>query len=120
MFRYSHLDCNWSRSGEGQWTCLHCDIPFSTKILRYSPPPPRNCRAKLVKKSPIFCHHLGPSLGTEQCQSCQGTVRIKVFACAVHGKCTLAKKLDGIACCAGCGDYQPSKRDPDPDSGVAG
>jgi len=65
----------------------------------YTPPPPR-----------APCAHLGDAISTEVCDSCQGLVRIKTFACAIHGRCTLGKKLEGIACCGNgtCEDYQPS------------
>ncbi len=52
------------------------------------------------------CVHFGEQNGLIDCQSCQGTVKLKTFACAVHETCTLGKRLDGIACCAGCDDYR--------------
>lgn len=42
-----------------------------------------------------------------ECPTCTGKVRIKVFTCALHTECTLAKPLPGIACCQGCRDYEP-------------
>jgi hypothetical protein len=38
--------------------------------------------------------------------TCEGKVSIKLFACAVHPKCTLARALEGIASCQKCGDYR--------------
>ena len=52
--------------------------------------------------------HLGDELRREQCQTCQGNVQVKLFACAVFDECTLAKKLNGIAACENgrCRSYQ--------------
>jgi hypothetical protein len=111
------IDCDFSETATtGIWKCRRCKTTTSEK-RRYEKPPKRNCQ-RVDRSSP--CQHLGDKLGTQECQGCQGTVRIKLFACEVHGQCTLGKKLDGTACCANCLDYQPSKRDADPDSGVAG
>jgi hypothetical protein len=37
---------------------------------------------------------------------------IKVFACSIHGECTIGKQLDGVKCCATCGDYEPAAKSP--------
>jgi hypothetical protein len=63
-------------------------------------PPPRRCS---VSRGP--CKHLGEQNGEETCATCHGNVRIKTFECGVHGRCTLGKKLDGIACCP-CQQYE--------------
>jgi hypothetical protein len=52
------------------------------------------------------CQHLGPALGEKiVCGTCAGNVRLKVFGCALHKRCTQLKPVDGAACCAGCLDY---------------
>jgi hypothetical protein len=52
------------------------------------------------------CTHLGRATGaTVACPSCRGTVALKLFTCAVHGQCTQAKAVAGIACCATCPDF---------------
>lgn len=54
------------------------------------------------------CKHLGEATGeTVPCQDCPKSrkVMLKIFACATHGTCTPAKKVDGHACCVGCRDY---------------
>ncbi len=54
------------------------------------------------------CRHLGADTGgTVPCPSCRGTVRVKLFACGVHGTCTAAKSVAGHACCHTCPDYAP-------------
>ena len=50
------------------------------------------------------CIHRGDKIRNQVCTSCPAKPRIKVFACAVHGECTIGKRLDGLACCAGCLD----------------
>lgn len=51
------------------------------------------------------CIHRGEENGRIECPSCSGMVQVKTFDCAVHGSCTLGKRLDEMACCVGCGDY---------------
>jgi hypothetical protein len=53
------------------------------------------------------CVSLGELLRTEACPACQGVVRLKVFACALHQECTLARRLPDAACCQECLDYRP-------------
>lgn len=48
------------------------------------------------------CVNLGEYTGeTEHCQSCRGTVLVKVYACSVYGRCTMGKPVNGLACCNG-------------------
>ena len=55
------------------------------------------------------CRHLGAATGgTIQCPGCGGTVALKLFACALHDSCTIARAVPGVACCAGCPDRAPS------------
>lgn len=54
------------------------------------------------------CVHLGNQLRTEQCPTCSGSVKVKVFACALHGECELANKLPDVKRCGSCGDFQAS------------
>jgi hypothetical protein len=44
-------------------------------------------------------------LRRELCVTCKNTTLVKVFACAVHGECTLGQPLAGTACCRHCNDY---------------
>lgn len=59
------------------------------------------------------CVHLGPPTGElRDCDSCAGRVRIRLMACRVFGRCSVAKPLPGLACCAGrdgkpCSSYAP-------------
>ena len=51
------------------------------------------------------CRHVGEQLRTQECPTCSGRVRVKVFTCAVHGECTVAKRIDNVALCDGCIDH---------------
>lgn len=59
--------------------CLMCDL--------WKQPPPSNPRAFPPPPSPSIeqlrgmCVHLGKEIGLRECQSCQGRVRIKLYAC---------------------------------------
>lgn len=57
------------------------------------------------------CIHLGAPIREQRCEGCKGEVRLKVFACAVHGECTFGK-LAGVVSCP-CGDYVPATLSPD-------
>jgi hypothetical protein len=50
----------------------------------------------------LACIHRGPELRQEPCESCGAGVRIKVFACAIHGECQLDDKIAGLKACGGC------------------
>lgn len=46
------------------------------------------------------CVHLGGDTGRKvKCPSCTGHVLLKVFSCAVYGRCTQGKVAAGLACC---------------------
>lgn len=51
------------------------------------------------------CRHLGETVSEEPCPTCKGAVRVKVFECALHGKCTKALQISSLACCQACRDY---------------
>lgn len=63
-----------------------------------------SCRKPKAKPGP--CVHLGAETRRVGCPTCQGTVQLKVFACAVHGECTLAKakRLPDLKACK-CVEY---------------
>jgi hypothetical protein len=55
-----------------------------------------------------LCWHLGPSTqATVRCPGCTGSVGLRLFTCAVHGTCTLARAAPPTACCATCPDRDP-------------
>lgn len=72
---------------------------------------------KAAPAPPAPCLHLGEATGrTVACPSCRGSVKLKTFACALHGECTPAKKAPGVACCVGCPDRVPRPAAPPPGS----
>jgi hypothetical protein len=54
-------------------------------------------------------HRSAESTGSEQCQTCQGTVRIKLYGCDIHKSCTIATVLPGYATCQTCKDRCETK-----------
>lgn len=104
------------RDGKSELACVRCGhhrhtVTHPAKIARACTAPPN---------PPGACIHRGEASGTRECATCQGSVKIKLFACALHGVCTLGKRIDMLACCAQCGDYEALQRHPDPDDGRAG
>lgn len=51
------------------------------------------------------CQHLGEMIDEVPCQTCQGSVRLKVFVCTLHFRCTQGRVHGDFACCATCSDY---------------
>lgn len=70
--------------------------------------PPEKCHA-LCEVGNGPCIHFGAETRRVECPTCRGNVQVKVFACAVFGECTLAKSLDGTACCQACEQFTPAK-----------
>lgn len=50
------------------------------------------------------CDHRGEQVDLIECPTCGGTVKLKVFVCAVHQKCTIGKMMPGMGCCTACYD----------------
>lgn len=72
-----------------------------TPNFRHEPP-----RRELLTLLP--CVHLGEPTGeTRECKTCGGSVKLKLLTCEIHGLCTVARRVDGVACCNGCKDHTP-------------
>lgn len=65
----------------------------------------RRCDCERVK--PGNCRHLGDTVRLELCPTCGGKVQIKIFACALHGECSLEAALAQIKVCNSCPDAAP-------------
>lgn len=89
------LDCEIDNDAK---TCAVCGWVAPARHVK------RNCPKKKARVAP--CLHRGPETRQQVCDTCAGKQRIKVFACAIHSEATLGKRLPGLACCAGCGDYR--------------
>lgn len=81
-------------------------------VLEHAPTDRLECVHKIRRATPHSidaarppCVNQGKEIRLEPCASCRGNTRVKVFACAIHGECTLAKKLEGLECCKRCQDY---------------
>jgi hypothetical protein len=64
----------------------------------------RPARVWQPSKSFKNCVHRGAETRRIECKSCKGTVKLKVFACAVHGECMMNRSTKGVKQCAGCAD----------------
>lgn len=51
----------------------------------------------------LSCIHRGDELRRVGCQTCRGSVQVKIYACAVFSECSLSANA-GVKCCAGCGE----------------
>lgn len=83
--------------------CPRCWLVVPGQDVKPQPPPK-------VKSSPVSCPYRGEPTGEMvECPTCSGTVKLKVFNCSKNGRCTLGRKVDGIALCCG---YSPRKDSP--------
>lgn len=114
------MNCIYERTADGRlWKCVRQNCGHETLAREHHKEPPKrtNCCASLPQDR---CQQLGSVVGERECDTCLGSTRIKLYACAIHGSATLGKKLDGIQTCAQCPDYATSKRDESPDDGRNG
>jgi FkbM family methyltransferase len=92
--------------GDGcPFRCTRCgfvsqsgDIQVECPAQAHLPRPPQ-------ASSLVLCRHCGGEVRRETCPDCPGSVRVKIFRCAVHRECTHQKRLAGVACCAGCSEF---------------
>ena len=102
-----------NRTEDGTCTCRTPNCPthdlVSDGLMR--PVPCREgeiivcgyCANEAVKRGP--CKHLGEYLNrTKECVACRGTVKIKLFECAIHKICSINKPV-GFHCCP-CPQYE--------------
>lgn len=60
----------------------------------------------------IACIHRGKKIDLQDCETCYGRVRVFVFSCVVHEKCTISKEISKYQVCTNCNDRAPTtKRD---------
>lgn len=68
----------------------------------------RSSRPEAASRLPLdqllACIHRGPELRQEPCETCGGGVRIKVFACAIHGECQVDDRIRDLKSCSFCDD----------------
>lgn len=95
QFAFVRID---EATGKNVFRCVHCPRVIVTPNVRIFAP----CKSESPR---VACVHRGEATGLRKCPSCKGSVKVKIFACAIHGECTLAKPLEGVACCGGCKDF---------------
>jgi len=101
LVKATHAAADLRRMQRG--TILHSrDRNTVRSIMRKNKPPaPR----QVVPKA---CKHLGGLTGaTVSCQSCGGSVQLKVYHCEQFIDCTIKKRVNGIGGC--CDDGKCSK-----------
>ena len=63
-----------------------------------------------------LCRHLGRRVGLQTCGPCgqrEGhPVEVPAHDCAIHRRCTIGVRVEGVACCDGCPDRQPPWMEP--------
>lgn len=95
--------CDMRRLPTGNWKCAKC-----LRIIRVrgiTKPPKRECKEATPRIGP--CQSIGDELRREVCGTCGGNqYKLKVFACAFHGECTLEKQLPEVKCCRSCADFE--------------
>ena len=103
------MNCNFDNDA---MTCPTCGE--SAMLLTKGELSPERCRrlhreCTKAPKRDAPCENLGAELRREKCKTCTTGEQytVKVFACSVHGECTIGKKLNGVTCCASCSDYRP-------------
>ena len=82
--------------------CLRCDNGQNFDAVF----PPQDDSKKATQR--MTCQHLcADTLTTAPCaEGCGKGYALKVFRCAIHGHCTIAKRGEGIpGRCRGCGDF---------------
>lgn len=64
-----------------------------------------DCDCAPTRPSRFCVHFVAEELRRAPCHKCLGHVDLKVYVCNVHGECTLARSVNGVACCRTCPDY---------------
>lgn len=114
---YHVLESQQRPSGAWEHTCRRCGLWVVSPDKGWNGPcfPPEK---KLPAKQPPFpgrwdCGHLGKVIEgqTVGCVGCNGNVRLKVYACAVHGECLPQARKEKIVQpdmhkCDGCRQFK--------------
>ena len=108
-------DCDFLRLDASNIRCRRCN--YSRRWTRADLLPKMNCRPLLVRPPGTSCVHRGGELRRQECSSCQGRVQVKVFACPLHGECTVEKPV-GVQVCESCPDRKPPEDEAPPRSSV--
>lgn len=94
--------CGCGNAVKGEWTAGQCRFCW----LGLNDPRYIHLFRDQLPFSAFDCIHRGAEVGRSQCESCNGNVQVKRFACAKHGECSLEKDV-GAKVCGGCPDKSP-------------
>jgi hypothetical protein len=99
MMAFCHYNANYF--------CVVCGQPWPGTPTS---PPERTFRADCpgptaLVRDVTLCVHRGREARQVGCETCGGNVRVKVFACAVHGECSIEKPV-GVQVCRSCVDHE--------------
>lgn len=92
------MRCDFLRHDEATVICRRCGLPLSSRLadlLQIR----RECPDSIGKaRQP--CAFLGAQIGLQECETCGGNVRLKLFACShpAHDETTFQQ-------CEACPDY---------------
>ena len=87
----------------GNWHKLDA-CPHGVTAANLPTPKPPPAIAAVVRGP---CQHRGPDADAPaKCPTCTGNVMVKVFWCDQHYLCTVARKIENLACCATCSDHK--------------
>ena len=87
--------------------CQRCPIRSKPCTPRIAPTAEQVEASVRPREKLLPCVHLGTTVEEVRCEPCGGNVRLKVFSCAIHGKCSLGD-LPGVKRCGKgrCADYR--------------
>lgn len=96
------MNCIWYETGNGNEKRCRREGCENRVLTDY---PPERCHA-ICQVAIGSCASRGEYLRDDQCPTCSGSVRIKVFQCDRHSECTIGQPMEGIACCVQCTDFK--------------
>lgn len=109
---FENLPCSWRGTIDPTSGRARCSSPKLYAPLGVTTQHCGSCYCRNHEVPPghrdtrhLVCKHLGAANGElVRCPTCTGEVKLKLFHCAVHGQCTQAKIVDGVASCIQCAD----------------
>lgn len=135
--------CQFAETTPGElWTCSVCGFPAKTSHLPERPcgpwekrsgkPRPKSASKPTAKSDPEArerklqetvgpCAHRGAIIEAKKtCQVCGARGELyDLYACDIHGTCSLGKRASGLKMCAGCEDATACEQSPQNPHGIA-
>lgn len=108
--------CSWRTMRGKDATCSSPKIsggerPFDPAVYCTQCPFPNHPAVTPKKPAKPPCTHLGGEVRRLVCETCPSKPQIKVYACAIHGECTIGRRYTGVKGCCNdlCQDYTAAK-----------